>query len=265
MKIKTTFNSLVFLLCISIFQGCSVAPDNDRISVHYLGHSSFIINFGGRFSVLTDPGKSNSYGLDSPIYDVGDFTPDIVTISHTGHSDHYTGDIPENVKFVLTDIASLDFDGLEIQPVRTSESSLEERSNTSYVFRYNGLTIIHIGDAQANIMNIEDEENRKLLKEGLPDDIDLLLMTIQGVSEFIEEAESFIDFLSPKIVIPMHYWSEEYKSTFLDYLKNLNNSGKNYVIEEINSPEYIVSNGNIDHNKIRIISLEPGPFTGKIR
>lgn len=58
----------------------------DMIGVHYLGHSSFVLQFGNAATVLVDYGAFNAWvewGWDSPIYDVGDLIPDIMTYSHT--------------------------------------------------------------------------------------------------------------------------------------------------------------------------------------
>ncbi len=257
---KLVLAAIIIIITILTIFRCSTGPENGKIVIHYLGHSSFILNFDNRISALTDYGESNSYGLDSPIYDFGNFTPDIETYSHTSHSDHFTGKVFEGIKYTLTDTASLKLDELTIRPIRTSEVSLDEKGNLSFVFYFRGVTIVHIGDAQANIINIQDEVNRAYLREIMPEKIDLLLMTIQGVSEFIESAEAFIDFIKPAAVIPMHYWSGEYKEKFLDHLKSLNNSGKKYIIEEVNGPEYTIDAGTIDQDMIRIISLEPGPI-----
>ena len=72
------------------FQSLTAAQDAS-VTFHYLGHSSFLIFFDNESSVLTDYGKENAwadYGWDSPIYDIGDFRPDIITYSHY-HEDHF--------------------------------------------------------------------------------------------------------------------------------------------------------------------------------
>ncbi|MFC1493229.1 MBL fold metallo-hydrolase [candidate division KSB1 bacterium] len=263
MRKRQVILTVVLFISFLISFRCATEPDGDKIFIHYLGHSSFILNFNNELSVLTDYGESNSYGLDSPIYDFGDFIPDIETYSHTSHVDHFTDRIFEDIKYTLTDTAGLKLDDLTIRPVRVSELSLEEKDNSSFIFYYRGMTIVHLGDAQANIKNILDETNRAYLKEVMPEKIDVLLMTIQGRTEFIESAEIFIDFLKPAAVIPMHYWSGEYKKRFLDHLKSLNNTGRNYIIEEVNGPEYTIEAGTPDQDMIKIISLEAGPYEGK--
>ena len=85
-------------------------------------------------------------------------------------------------------------------------------------------------------------------------------MTVQGPTEFIKSAEEFIDFIKPAAAIPMHYWSKEYKTRLLDHIKSMNNSGRSYRIEELNSAKYILDTEMSDADIIRIISLEPGSF-----
>ena len=247
----------IFVLCRS--QKQISEPD---IHIHYLGHASFILQFDNGFSILTDHGTSNAWGLDSPIHEIENFTPDVATYSHTVHIDHFRGEMPKNVDFILTDTDSLRLKGIVIQPVRTSELSLKEKDNTSYLITYRGFTILHLGDAQANIKAISLEENRIHLKEIFPETIDLLLMTIGGRSDIIEQAESFIHLLEPKRIIPMHYWKREDKLAFLAHCKaQIGTAEKHYQIKEIQGAQYSISSSDKDVTPIRIISLEPEPFS----
>jgi len=59
---------------------------------HYLGHSSFVLRFADGVSVLTDYGKSNAFGLESPIHDLGDLHPDVVLYSHHDEDHENDGD-----------------------------------------------------------------------------------------------------------------------------------------------------------------------------
>jgi len=271
-----TFHKLQFVIAVLLSMCCVVmcskadqkeAPIEEQdltpdIFIHYLGHSSFIIRFDNGVSILTDYGESRSYGLDSPIYGFGDFVPDIVTYSHTDHVDHAGGTIPENVPNILTNLDSLSLKGVRILPIRTSEKSLEEPDNTSYLISYKGFDILHLGDAQANIMNIQQEDNKNRIAQILPEHVDLLLMTIQGIEPLIRQSEAFIELLQPKRVIPMHYWSKEYKASFLNYLYIQNKKPKkNYHIEELGSAKYEVSSAAKKVEGIHVLSLDPAVFS----
>ncbi len=263
MRSRSKIFMISLLTVIILITGCAGNADEGRISFHYLGHASFILKFGNDHSVLTDYGKSNSYGLDSPIYDFGSFIPDIETYSHTSHSDHFTEQVLEGVKYILTDGKGLELDGFAIKAVRTSEATFDNKENSTYIFSYEGMTVVHLGDAQANIINIQNEENRKYLGEILPDRIDMLLMTIQGVTEFIERAEEFIDFIKPARIIPMHYWSVEYRDRFLDHLKTMNSLGRNYDIEIADGPAYVLDSNEFLAENIKVISLSAGKYIEK--
>ena len=253
MKFKLYLLSCVFFVLLN--NSCNRSPET-QISVHYLGHSSFIIQFENELTVLTDFGTSNSYGLDSPIYEFGNFIPSVVTYSHVDHIDHYGRKIPSEVVNILSNCDSLTLKNLKIIQIRTSELDLDKPDNTSFLFEYKGLKILHLADAQANIKNINDENNRSHLEQILPKNLDLLLMTIEGRTQFIKEAETFINLLQPKRVIPIHYWSKKYKEDFLDYLKNKDI----YQIEKTPIAQFSFSNSDKTTDRIKIISLEPAPF-----
>jgi L-ascorbate metabolism protein UlaG (beta-lactamase superfamily) len=238
-----------------------------EIRVHYLGHASFVLQFGDDLTVLTDYGAFNAWvewGWDSPIHDVGGLVPDVITYSHTHHQDHCDKSrMPENAPHVLSGWEGLVLKEVEIEPVRTSERSLAEEDNSSYVFRYKGVKVVHLGDCQANIMQIGDEGNRKRIKELLPDTYDLLLMPIEGQEGFIQQAEAFLGLLRPKRVVPMHYWSKEYKRAFLSYLgRSQETGGWGYQIEQVGGARYAFSVHDSSVERVSVVSLEAEPFSG---
>ena len=184
MKKQIYLKSLILYL-VSFFCSFTQLPaQQPDVLIHYLGHSSFIIQFDNGVKILTDYGTSNSYGLPSPIYDMGHLQPDVVTYSHK-HRDHYGREIRVNIPYILQNLDSLNIEGIRIYPIRTCEDNLATESNTSFIFEYKGLTICHLGDAQANIMNINNQTNRDHLKEIFPENIDLLFMTIGFTSNII--------------------------------------------------------------------------------
>lgn len=234
-------------------------PSQSAVHIHYLGHASFFLRFDNGVSVLTDYGESNSYGLNSPIYDLTGMEPDIVTFSHA-HPDHKHPGVEFKRASILTDRDSLSLRGLEITPIPTGEASVDIADNSSYLFTYKGLKILHLADAQAYITAIEQEAVRQKIRELYPDTYDLLLMTIEGVNQFIPQAEKFIDLLQPVRVIPMHYWSPEYKAGFLAHLE-----------KQGSKPYRVVTTGSADYElcqdsraaPIQVISLKPAPFTNQ--
>jgi L-ascorbate metabolism protein UlaG (beta-lactamase superfamily) len=257
------FGFLLLLTITMVSMQCSLpnVESQPDIFIHYLGHSSFLLQFDNGITILTDYGTSRAWGLDSPIYGIGELRPDVVTYSHTAHIDHYGGELPENIAHVLTGDDSLHIQGISIIPIHTSELSLEEKDNTSYLISYKGFRILHLGDAQANIKAVNEKVNRIHLLEIFREPIDLLLMTIGGRTDILEPAEAFVALLQPKRMIPMHYWKKEDKQAFLALLERQSlNSARDYRILELPGAEYTASSSDKQVVPVQVISLEPAPF-----
>jgi len=260
MKTSLKIRSLVVCIILTMSSSGLKAQVND-INIHYLGHSAFVMDFNDGICALTDFGTSYCWGLNSPIYEIGDFIPLIMTYSHY-HEDHYNPDrIPPGVQYTLDSLDFLNIMNLWITPVRTCETTPGVESNTSFIFDYRGFRICHLGDAQAEIMNIADSAQQALILEKFPEQIDLLLMTIEGVYTFIPEAEMLIDLLQPGMVVPIHYWSPEYKEDFLSYLELQNDTaGKTYEVIRHDGPILEMNPGDTLHDHIKVIGLTPFPY-----
>jgi L-ascorbate metabolism protein UlaG (beta-lactamase superfamily) len=240
-----------------------------EVRIHYLGHASFVLQFDNGVNVLTDYGSYNAWaewGWDSPIHDVGDLVPHVMTYSHTHHTDHCDESRrPDSAPHVLTGVDSLTIKGIEIRPIRTSEGSLDERENTSYLFSYRGLRVLHLGDCQANIVHIADDTNRKYIKEVFADPYDLVLVPIESQEKFIPQVKAFLDLLRPRQVMPMHYWSEAYRDEFLVYLEARNGiGGRRYLIERVQGASHTLSTDDANNEATRVICLERAPLAPPI-
>jgi L-ascorbate metabolism protein UlaG (beta-lactamase superfamily) len=251
--------ALVFMLLLFTLTPISIYSNEQTsgpiVRIHYLGHASFLLQFDNGISVLTDYGVSKAYGNNSPVYDLTGREPTIVTLSHDD-PDHN-----RNAGFKNSRIITLDKGykkkGLSITPIRTSENSINLEDNTSYLFNYKGHTILHLADAQAYITDIDKEDVKTKIKELYPDKYDVLLMTIEGRTQFIPQAEKFIEILKPSRVIPMHYWSPAYKNSFLEFLAAQNTqTEEKYKIVNENRSDYNFTPDSVA-NQIQIISLDP--------
>jgi L-ascorbate metabolism protein UlaG (beta-lactamase superfamily) len=232
--------SSLLLLSLMLFLPDTKSSDT-IVKIHYLGHSSFVLQFDNGITVLTDYGKLNAWapGWDSPIYSIGNTVPDVITYSHHDE-DHYDPTrVPAGVSHILTGLDSLIIEGIEIKPIRTCEHSISTKDNSSYLFKYKGFKILHLGDAQAQIQNINNTTVRNQILANFPDTFDLLFMTIEGTSQFVAQAATFVGLLKPKSVIPMHFWTETNRNNFLNYLTAQNDSGKKYqVVRSVGSNYY---------------------------
>jgi len=103
---------------------CAQPPHQSPIHVYYLGHAAFLFTLDNGLTVLTDYGESMAYGLDSPVFELGDARPDVVTLSHD-HVDHAGGELPIGVSQLVTGGAGYETRGLTITPIPTFERSLE--------------------------------------------------------------------------------------------------------------------------------------------
>ena len=267
------FANLMGLYIILLVSGCNslttstvpIVPESSvsaqpTVQVQYFGHASFLLQFDNGISVLTDYGQSNAYGLDSPICELMGVEPDIFIFSHN-HPDHKRPDLKMDQAHILTEMDSLSLQGLQITPIRTSEMAVGVEDNTSYLITYKGLKILHLADAQALIKAIDDNDVQHKVLGLYPDTYDLLLMTIEGRTTFIPQAEVFISLLQPARVIPMHYWSSEYKADFLAYLDTQNQeTARQYDIEQRGTSGYDLFPEET-LNSIQVISLEPADLS----
>ena len=251
------FRHLILFLAFSLLFEISIYAQN--VQIHYLGHSAFVLNFDVEITVVTDYGKPNAWkewGWDSPIYDIGELIPDVMTYSHTHHEDHYDSTrIPNGVKYILKNGEDLEITGLKIIPIPVCEDQFGVFDNTSYLFIYKGLKILHTGDIQGMIANIDNDSVADYFKKNYPEKIDLLIMPIEGKIKYIPQAEQFISLLEPKRVIPTHYWSQEYLDEFIVYLKEKNYSGAKYEINLLKKSLYNLSSGEENDSLTIIISV----------
>ncbi|MFC2133658.1 MBL fold metallo-hydrolase [Bacteroidota bacterium] len=264
MKKATSYLSLVLVSLIIVFICSSCATSTPEIKIHYLGHSAFVLEFDNDVTVVTDYGNENAWaewGWDDPIASLNDLVPDVMTFSHTHHKDHYDpARIPEGVKHILTGTDTLSIDGLSITPIRVCEADVNNEDNSAFLFEYKGLTILHLGDAQAQIQNINDSTVAAHIREIIPGDLDLLFMTIDGPKPLGAAAETFVDAVHPRRVIPMHYWTDECLSKFISNCRSKKSEGKSYSFEEPGGPVYsLFSSDEVD--PVRVLILEPAEYS----
>jgi len=237
-------------------------PEDPLLRLHYLGHSSFVLRFADGVSVLTDYGKSNAFGLESPIHDLGDLHPDVVLYSHHD-DDHDRGDEFEGA--TILDGAHLHeevgFDGIVFEPIKTRENAPGD--NTSFLITFENLRILFAGDCQGEIEAIDQPAERERLETLFPGRIDLLFLPIDWTHPITAKAVAFVELVQPHSVIPMHYWSEQSRSDFLAALAEKNSPAeKRFLIEKTGRADYVIDRAGDRGAAIRVIDLEPAPFAG---
>ncbi len=224
-----------------------------EVSLHYLGHSAFILSFDNGVTILADDGDSRTYGPGSPVHDVGNLEPDVVIYAHQYADRARTRNFPNSRVVSGSDLA---YGEIEIRAVPVTEDRLGD--NYGYVISYKGFHIFYAGDSQGDMLAIDSPEVRRRLRNQLPEQLDLLMVPIDWKREITLQAVSYVEFLRPKRVVPMHYWSPEAKKRFLDSLEEAN---RGYYIIESNRPDcriYVTQPA----RPVEVISLNAGPVVG---
>ncbi len=232
------------------------------LRIHYLGHSSFVLRFDNGVSVLTDYGHSNSFGLDSPIHELGGLEPDVVLYSHHD-PDHDRGASFPGATFLDGPHLSeeIGIDGIAFQPIRTTENA--EGDNTSFLISFDELTVLFAGDCQGDIARIDQPEQVERVQAIFPRHVDLLLVPVDWTRTIARETVVFVGLLEPHGLIPMHYWTPSAKAGFLSLLEEANaEAGAHYAIEESGGAVCEIARTRQGDKSVKVISLEPAPYEG---
>ena len=175
------------------------------MKIRFYAHASFRLEVDG-LAVITDPytpGPQNS-GFH-PIDELADM---VIMSSATDdfHSDpsHVRGD-PTVVNALELPPEGADVRGLHIRSFPAMESMTfdfgrDPDANALYLFTLGGLRVLHMGD----IGNPVPQEHLHALRSNVD-----LLFALAGAHATIalDDLDSAIDAIGPRVVIPMHYYS----------------------------------------------------------
>ncbi len=165
------------------------------MEISWLGHSCFRIR-GSQATVITDP-----YSLDVG-YSLGKPKAHIVTVSHQhpGHS-HVQG-VSGDPK-LITGPGEYEISDILIIGIATfhdAENGSQRGKNTVYLMEIDEVSLCHLGDL-GHMLTAEQIEELG--------NVDILLAPVGGVSTIdAPVAAELARQLEPKVVIPMHYWTE---------------------------------------------------------
>jgi L-ascorbate metabolism protein UlaG (beta-lactamase superfamily) len=181
------------------------------VTIRWLGHSSFLIITPGGTTAVTDPHSWKA----SPL------PPDIVTISNDHPTHNQPQSVPGNAQvlrgrtpegaWIEVNVAIGD---LSIKNLPSSGGNALEipAQNTIFVFRTEGLCIVHLGNLRSPL---SDEQRHRL---GHPD---VLMIPIDGhwTLSYDHIALTIMQ-LRPAIVLPMHYDFPEHARHFIQFIKD---------------------------------------------
>ena len=163
----------------------------------YLGHASFLIE-SKDYSVVIDPYQRGSVpNMEFPrIKEV-----DAVICSH----DHHDHNARENVKISANPQPNRH---LSIRVPHDHENGAKRGLNDINVFDVDGYKVVHLGDTGC----VLDEKTLEPIKN-----CDVLLAPINGFFTIgPDELKTICKIVNPRIVVPMHYYMEEYQSGYAD-------------------------------------------------
>lgn len=168
------------------------------MKIQYLGHACFRIISEMGTTIVCDPYKGDWVG-----FDMTRVRTDVVTISHH-HGDH------DCMDSIIGSPAELDVeiacaaDDIAIESIETfhdDEKGAKRGKNLVFTFLVDGLKVVHMGD-----IGCFDEKVVTKIKN-----CDVLLLPVGGTFTVdAAGAKWYVDHVQPKIVVPMHYKTEEH-------------------------------------------------------
>ncbi|MEO0095331.1 MAG: MBL fold metallo-hydrolase [candidate division WOR-3 bacterium] len=167
------------------------------MKIKFLGHAAFLISSEKGVRIITDPYKPGCYGGGikyGPITEEAD----IVTISHE-HDDHNETKIKGNPVFIREsgkkEVKGINISGYEVY--HDKSSGKERGRDVIFNIEVDGINVVHLGDLGHTLTKSDAEKIGR---------VDVLLIPVGGYFTIdSNEAESIVDLLNPKVVIPMHF------------------------------------------------------------
>jgi len=206
------------------------------MKIKWLGHSCFYITGTNGTTVVTDPYNIKVYP-GAILHKEIDVRADYVTITHN-HGDHnYAAGVHGAEKIDKPGHKKgkgVDFYGIQVY--HDDRGGLERGLNTIFKIQFNDYNVVHLGDLGHNL----NEQQLKMIGA-----VDVLLVPVGGTYTIdARTADHIINYMEPKIAIPMHFRNEkvlfpiEPVSNFLKWRKDykvLNKSELEITSEILNS------------------------------
>lgn len=168
------------------------------MKLQYLGHASFRIISEMGTTVVCDPFKGDWVG-----FDMARVRCDVVTMSHH-HGDH------DCMDSIIGSPAELDVeiacaaDDIAVESIATYHDDVKgakRGQNLVFCFLVDGIKVVHMGD----IGCLDDNVVAKIKN------CDVLLLPVGGTFTVdAVGAKWYVDQVQPKIVVPMHYKTDEH-------------------------------------------------------
>ena len=164
------------------------------MEITWYGHSCFRLTERGLATVVTDPYDSKQVG-----YEPLKLKADVVTISHNTAGHNYLPAV-KGESHLIDGPGEFEIGGVFITGIYSNghtKKNVDEPRNTLFLFDYNGITVLHLGDLNRVPTQTEVEDFG-------PIHVALVPVGAGGGLNAIKATE-VISLLEPNIVIPMHY------------------------------------------------------------
>lgn len=183
------------------------------MEITWYGLSCFRLSERGGISIVCDPYDHQQVGF-SPLK----LKADVVTVSHDAPGHNYLAAV-KGEPYVIQGPGEFEIGGVFITGVRTNgkKRNPDEPYNTLYVFNFDGLSVVHLGD----LSRVPTQTEVEALGQ-----VDVVLIPVGGGSGLnASKALEVINILEPSIVIPMHYATSETTLKLLPLSKFLKEMG----------------------------------------
>ncbi len=189
-----------------------------KVTVKWLGHSSFLISEDDGLKIVTDPFD------DTVGYPLPDESADICMVSHD-HFDHNCVSVIKGGPEVVRGTGEKKAKGIKFKGVASfhdEKGGSERGENTMWTFELGGIKFAHLGDLG---VDLDDSQTRQIKA------VDVLFVPTGGFYTIdAATATKVVERLKPKVVIPMHYKTAFLGDSFplsgvVDFLK-----GKEQVV-----------------------------------
>jgi L-ascorbate metabolism protein UlaG (beta-lactamase superfamily) len=187
------------------------ATPPSAVTVQWLGHSSFLVITAGGTTALTDPHTWHPTAVK----------PDVVTVSNEHPTHNQLRMVPDGARILkgyTPDGEWLEVDvsigDLAVKSLPSSGGNSWEvpARNTVFVFRAQGLCLVHLGNLR---QPLDDRQRQRL---GRPD---VLMVPIDGHWTLTyDQIALTIAQLRPAMVLPMHYDVPEHVRLFIEFIRS---------------------------------------------
>ncbi len=190
------------------------------MEITWYGHSCFRMVERGKAAVVTDPYAHAAVGY-APLK----LRADIVTVSHQA-AGHNHLEAVKGVKHVITGPGEYEIGGVFITGFNTNgrKRKQAEPKNTLYLFDFDPLTVLHLGD----LRRVPSQSEIEALGE-----VNIVLVPVGGGGALKPaQAAEVIGLVEPRVVIPMHYRTPHTSLDLLPLEKFLKEMGVSNVRNE---------------------------------